>query len=91
MSQQRRTRAQHDRIRQARQVLAGDAVRPSPDPWAMSDGVVPLTPLQRNYAIGLIVLLIIGAVIATVFSNLLLATIPFLLLAIGLILARFVF
>ena len=44
-----------------------------------------------HLAIGLIVLLIIGAVIATVFSNLLLATIPFLLLAIGLILARFVF
>lgn len=91
MSQQRRTRAQKDRIRHARQVLAGDAVRPSPDPWAVADGIVPLTPLQRNYAIILVLLLITGAVTATVFSNLVLATIPFLLLAVGLILARFVF
>lgn len=91
MSQQKRTPKQNERIRQARQVLAGDAVRPSPDPWAMADGALPMTPLQRNYVLGLLVLLIIGAVVAIFLSNLMLATIPFFILAIGLIAARFVF
>lgn len=91
MSQQRRTSKQNDRIRQARQVLAGDAVRPSPDPWAMAEGSIPLTSLQRNYVLVLVVLLIIGAVLAVLFDSLALATIPFFILAIGLIAARFVF
>lgn len=91
MSQRRRTTAEKDRIRQARQVLAGNAVRPSPDPWVMGDSAIPLTPLQRNYVIALIVLLLIGAGLAIVMDSLLLASIPFFLLAIGLIAARFVF
>lgn len=91
MSQQKRTNADKARIRQARQVLAGDAVRPSPDPWAMAEGAIPLTPLQRNYAIALIVLLLMGAIFAIGMSNLVLASIPFFLLALGLIAARFVF
>jgi hypothetical protein len=87
---QRRPRQQTDRIRHARQVLAGDAVRPAPDPWVTGEGGIPLTPLQRNFLILLGVLLLIGAVLA--FTDLLLlATIPFFILAIGLIAARFVF
>ena len=89
MSQQRPPKREQ-RIRQARQVLAGDSVRPSPDPWAMADGTLPLTPLQRNYVIGLILLLVIGGILAIV-ANMMLASIPFFLLAIGLIGARFVF
>lgn len=92
MSQQRPRRPkQHtDRVRHARQVLAGDAVRPAPDPWAMAEGGIPITPLQRNFLVILAVLLVIGAILA--FSDLLLlATIPFFILAVGLIAARFVF
>ena len=91
MSQQRRSNAEKERIRKARQVLAGDTVRPSPDPWAMAEGVIPLTPLQRNYAIALILLLLIGTILAISTSSLLTATVPFFLLAIGLVAARFVF
>lgn len=91
MSQQKRTSKQNARIRQARQVLAGDAVRPSPDPWAMAEGTIPLTSLQRNYVIVLVMLLVVGAILAILFGNLALATIPFFILAIGLIAARFVF
>lgn len=91
MSQHKRTSKQNERIRQARQVLAGDSVRPSPDPWTMSEGATPLTSLQRNYVIGLVILLVIGAVLAILLESLMLATIPFFILAIGLIAARFVF
>lgn len=92
MSQQRqrRPRQQTDRIRHARQVLAGDAVRPAPDPWATAEGGIPLTALQRNFLIVLTALLLIGAALALT-DYLLLATIPFFILAIGLIAARFVF
>lgn len=91
MSQQRRPSAEKDRLRQSRQILAGNAVRPSPDPWARSDSAIPFTALQRNYVIGLIVLLLIGAGLAIIMDSLLLASIPFFLLALGLIAARFVF
>lgn len=91
MSQHQRTNEEKARIRQARQVLAGDAVRPSPDPWAMAEGTIPLTPLQRNYVLGLLVLLLVGAVLAILMDSLMLASLPFLLLALGLIAARFVF
>lgn len=92
MSQQRqrRPRQQKDRIRHARQVLAGDAVRPAPDPWATAEGGIPLTSLQRNFLIVLTALLLIGAALALT-DYLLLASIPFFILAIGLIAARFVF
>lgn len=90
MSQQRRPRQQTERIRQARQVLAGNAVSPSSDPWVTAEGKLPFTPLQRNFLIVLVVLLIIGAVVALT-DLLLLATIPLFLLAVLLIAARFVF
>jgi hypothetical protein len=89
MSEQH-TPKRDDRIRRARQVLAGDSVRPSPDPWAMADGAFPLTPLQRNYVIALVVLLLLGGILAIV-ANMMLASIPFFVLALGLIGARFVF
>jgi hypothetical protein len=90
MSQQRRSRIDSERVRRARQVLAGDAVRPAPDPWATVEGGLPLTALQRNFLIVLVLLLLFGGALA--FADfLLLATIPFFLLALGLIAARFVF
>jgi Flp pilus assembly protein TadB len=76
------------RIRSARQVLAGDAVRPSPDPWG--DGRVTLSPLQRNYVIGLAVLLVVGVVLAWI-VGLGIATAVFFLLALGLIAAWLIF
>jgi hypothetical protein len=90
MSQQRKPRQQTERIRHARQVLAGESVRPAPDPWAAAEGGIPLTPLQRNFLVILAVLLVIGGVLAAT-DFLLLATIPLFLLALGLIAARFVF
>lgn len=57
----------------------------------MSDSAIPFTPLQRNYVIALIVLLLIGAGLAIVMDSMLLASIPFFILALGLIAARFVF
>lgn len=90
MSQRRRATIDTQRVRHARQVLAGDAVRPAPDPWAAAEGGLPFTPLQRNFLIGLILLLLIGAALA-IADFLLLATIPFFILALGLVAARFVF
>lgn len=90
MSQQRRPRQQTERVRHARQILAGESVRPAADPWATAEGGIPLTPLQRNFLIALAALLLIGGILA-ISDLLLLATIPFFLLALGLIAARFVF
>lgn len=90
MSQKPRKQIQADRVRHARQILAGESVRPAPDPWAAAETGIPLTPLQRNFLVVLTVLLIAGAALA--FTDfLLLATIPFFILALGLIAARFVF
>ena len=73
-----------------RQVLAGDAVQPAPDPWVRANGKLPMTELQRNFLIVAIVLLVIsGALIA--FDLVLLATVPLFLLALVLIAGRFVF
>jgi hypothetical protein len=90
MSQQRRPRQQTERVRHARQILAGESVRPAQDPWAAAEGGIPLTPLQRNFLIVLGVLLVLGAILA-ITDLMLVATIPFFLLALGLIAARFVF
>ena len=78
------------RIRNARQVLAGDAVRPSPDPWGGGNGRVTLSPLQRNYVIALAVLLVIGVLLAWIIS-LGVATAIFFVLALGLIAAWLIF
>jgi hypothetical protein len=73
-----------------RQILAGDAVRPAPDPWARATGKLPMTMLQRNFLIVALVLLLIG--IALIWIDLvLLATVPLFLLALALIAGRFVF
>lgn len=73
-----------------RQVLAGDAVRPAPDPWARANGKLPMTMLQRNFLIIALVLLIISGVLI-VLDLVLLATVPLFLLALFLIAGRFVF
>lgn len=78
------------RIRQSRQVLAGDAIRPSPDPWAAAGGVLGMSPLQRNYLIMLGVLLVLGLVIAYVLGIGVASVILF-VLALGLIAAWLVF
>lgn len=71
-------------IRGARQVLAGDLVRPSPDPWMMHHGTFPFSPLQRNYLLIVLALLIVG-ILLVVFTTLNIATIVFFLLALALI------
>jgi Flp pilus assembly protein TadB len=81
---------QHARIRQARQVLAGDSIRPSPDPWVLGSDAVPLSSLQRNYLVTLIILLLLGVILAWVIG-LGVASIVLFVLAIGLIAAWLVF
>lgn len=78
------------RIRQARQVLAGDSIRPSPDPWSTSSGVLGMSPLQRNYLVVLAVLLILGMIVAYVLGAGVASVILF-VLALGLIAAWLVF
>jgi len=90
MSDQETSEYQADRIRRARQVLAGDSIRPSPDPWVMGSDAVPLSPLQRNYLISLIVLLLLG-VLLTYVIGLGVASIALFILALGLIAAWLVF
>jgi len=82
--------AQHARIRQARQVLAGDAIRPSPDPWVMGSDAIPLSALQRNYLVALIILLLLGVLLAWIIG-LGVASIVLFVLALGLIAAWLVF
>ena len=78
------------RIRQARQVLAGDSVRPSPDPWVVGSDAIPLSALQRNYLITLVVLLLVGVALAWV-TGLGIASIVLFVLAFGLIASWLVF
>jgi Flp pilus assembly protein TadB len=82
--------SQNARIRQARQVLAGDAIRPSPDPWVLGSDTMPLSSLQRNYLVTLIILLLLG-VILTYVIGLGVASIVLFVLALGLIAAWLVF
>lgn len=78
------------RIRQARQVLAGDTIRPSPDPWVNSGGSIPLSSLQRNYLISLVILLILGVILAYIIG-LGVASIVLFIVALGLIASWLVF
>lgn len=55
-----RTQDLRERLQSARQVLAGDAVRPSPDPWVVNNPAMPFTALQRNYLILLAALVIVS-------------------------------
>ncbi len=73
-----------ERIRASRQVLAGDQVQPLADPWAHPTGPLGLTPLQRNYALLLVVLLLVAAILVPLIG-IGAATIPLFLLGIGLL------
>ena len=73
-----------------RQVLAGDAVRPMPDPWDSVSGKLPMTTLQRNFLIITLVFLVVSGVLI-VLDLVLLATVPLFLLAMLLLAGRFVF
>ncbi len=92
MSQDKRQdrQNQRQRLQNARQVLAGDAVRPSPDPWVVNDSSMPLTLLQRNYLVALGVLLIVGGLLAWL-TGLGIASIVLFVLALGLIASWLVF
>ncbi len=90
MSQKPRRNPAEQKQPYRRQILAGDAIRPSPDPWDRGSGKLPMTMLQRNFLIIAVVLLVIsGILIAT--DLVLLATIPLFLLALFLVAGRFVF
>ncbi len=78
------------RIRQSRQVLAGDMIRPSPDPWTNGGGSVSLSPLQRNYLISLVLLLILGLILVYIIG-LGIASIVLFVVALGLIASWLVF
>ena len=84
------TEGRHNRIRQARQVLAGDSIRPSPDPWVMGSDAVPLSPLQRNYLVTLVILLLLGVLLAWIIG-LGISSIVLFVLALGLIASWLVF
>lgn len=77
-------------IREARQVLAGDTIRPSPDPWVSHSGAFPFSILQRNYLISLIVLLLLGALLVPI-AGLGVASVAFFVLALGMIAGWLVF
>lgn len=90
MSQQSRKNPATQNQPYRRQILAGDAVRPAPDPWERSTGKLPMTLLQRNFLVVAIVLLVISGIL--IWTDLvLLATVPLFLLALVLIAGRFVF
>lgn len=84
------TRPETQRVPYRRQILAGDAVRPTPDPWARGAGTLPMTMLQRNFLIVALVLLVVSIALIW-FDLVLLATVPLFLLALALIAGRFVF
>jgi len=85
-----RDEEQINRVRHARQVLAGDTVRPEPDPWMLGGGMLPLSPLQRNYLIALVILLVVG-VLLSFLAGMPIASIFLFVLALGLIGAWLVF
>lgn len=90
MSQQPRKNPTTQREPYRRQILAGDSVRPTPDPWAQGTGKLPMTLLQRNFLILAIVLLVVSGILIWI-DLVLLATIPLFILALLLIGGRFVF
>ena len=92
MSMSQKTRQNQTPTKQTyrRQILAGDAVRPAPDPWARGSGTLPMTMLQRNFLIAALVLMVV-AIGLIVLDLVLLATVPLFLLALALIAGRFVF
>ena len=85
-----RDEEQIKRVRHARQVLAGDAVRPDPDPWQLGGSLLPLSPLQRNYLIALVIILIVGVSLSFLASMSIASAFLF-VLALGLIASWLVF
>ena len=75
---------QIERIRASRQVFAGDQIDPIADPWARPSGLLGLTPLQRNYVLFLLVLLILSAILIPT-AGIGAATVPLFALGIGLL------
>lgn len=80
-----RTQDLRERLQSARQVLAGDAVRPSPDPWVVNNPAMPFTALQRNYLILLAALIVIAILLVWLaglgIASIVLAVLGILLLA----------
>lgn len=72
------------RIRASRQVFAGNEVQPLDDPWVRPTGMLGLTPLQRNYVLLLLALLVIGAVLIPTLG-IGVASVPLFLLGLGLL------
>ena len=86
MSEQpRRNPELRQKLQSARQVLAGDAVRPSPDPWVVNNPSMPFTALQRNYIIVLLALVVIALLLVWLtglgIASIVLAVLGLLLLA----------
>lgn len=75
---------QIERIRASRQVFAGDQVSPIADPWARPTGMLGLTPLQRNYVLVLLVLLVLSAILIPT-AGVGVATVPLFILGVGLL------
>jgi hypothetical protein len=75
---------QIERIRASRQVFAGDQIEPIADPWARPTGMLGLTPLQRNYVLVMLVLLVLAAILIPT-AGIGAATVPLFLLGIGLL------
>jgi len=75
---------QIERIRASRQVFAGDQVEPIADPWARPTGPLGLTPLQRNYVLLLVALLVISAILIPTLG-IGVASVPLFLLGVGLL------
>ena len=65
-------------------------IRPSPDPWTNGGGSVSLSPLQRNYLISLVLLLILGLILVYIIG-LGIASIVLFVVALGLIASWLVF
>lgn len=91
-----RTPSEQDRLaraRHARQVIAGNEIRPPSSYRLSSSGRVPehaLSPSQRNYLIGVLVLLVLGLLLYVVFGFGV-ASIIFFLMALTLLFGWFVF
>lgn len=75
---------QIERIRSSRQVFAGNEVEPLSDPWARPTGPLGLTPLQRNYVLVMLALLVLAALLIPTLG-IGWATIPLFLLGVGLL------
>ena len=81
---------QLNRIRQARQVLAGPDVNPPDDPLRFDPGDELISPTQRTYLLAVAALLLISLLVLVV-ASLGAASVPLFLLALALLLGWVVF